>query len=220
MFIKQAPRTIDIGRLVILPIFTLLMIINIRVLTGEIKALDSVSPIKMARLIHCVLIACFYALSVFLYLIRSSAKATTNSFIAKTTAVIATFMPFAIPALSKPASNPDIMLFANLVTIFGMSLTLYSLSVLGRSFSIIPQARSLVRSGPYKVVRHPLYLGELIAILGVVLARFSISTMAVFCLLTALQIYRALQEERVLAGAFPEYEPYSMKSARFIPGIF
>ena len=91
---------------------------------------------------------------------------------------------------------------------------------LGRSVSIIPQARSLVQNGPYKFVRHPLYLGELIAILGIVTARFSIYAMSVFCLLVALQIYRAMQEERLLAGTFPEYESYSLKRARFIPGIY
>jgi protein-S-isoprenylcysteine O-methyltransferase Ste14 len=38
---------------------------------------------------------------------------------------------------------------------------------LGRSISILPQARQLVTSGPYAFVRHPLYLGEMTAMLGI-----------------------------------------------------
>ncbi len=204
----------------IVPVFSFLMAVNIAGVWGEIKALEPVSAIKAANLTHRVLIVCFYVLLIIFYFIRSSAKSTTNLFVVKTLAVSATFMPFAIPLLSRPITNPDIVLLANLVTILGMIITLYSLTALGRSFSIIPQARSLVRTGPYKVVRHPVYLGELIAILGIVLARFSISATAVFCLFTASQIYRALQEERVLTGAFPEYKSYFLKRARFIPGIF
>ncbi len=210
----------DKGKMVIVPLFGLFMVAQISGLYGEIIAPTSISLIKVATLVHRLLIVCFYALFVLLYLMRSSARATTNSFAAKTIAVIATFMPFSIPAVSQPINDPGIMLSANVVTILGVAITLCSLSVLGRSVSIIPQARSLVQNGPYKFVRHPVYLGELIAIFGIVLARFSLPAMAVFCLLTAAQIYRALQEERLLAGTFPEYESYSVKRARFIPGIY
>ncbi len=112
------------------------------------------------------------------------------------------------------------MFLASLVTICGIAIALYSLSTLGGSFSIIPQARRLVQTGPYKLVRHPVYLGELISILGIVLARPSAITMAIYCLLTALLIYRALWEEKLLADIFPEYETYSLRRARFIPGVF
>ena len=218
--INKTTRTMDAGRLMIVPLFTFLLVINIISIQKEMQAMDFISTLKAATLMHHALIVCFYALWVFLYLKRSSAKSTTNSIIAKTAAVVATFIPFAIPAVSRPVDHYGMMLLADLVTLSGMIITLYSLSALGRSVSIIPQARSLVQSGPYKVIRHPLYLGELIAVLGIVLARITLPAMALFCVLSALQIYRALEEERVLAGAFPEYDSYRMKSARFIPGVF
>lgn len=210
----------DIGRLVILPVFSSLLFINVFGFCEYVKALEPASTIKVARLIHLMLLLCFYSLVVFLYFMRYTAKSTANSLIAKAIAVIASFLPFAIPFLGSPSDNSDIMLFANLVTIFGMVVSIYSLSALGRNFSIIPQARTLVQTGPYKLVRHPLYLGEFIGLMGIVLARFSVSVMTVFCLIIALQIYRALQEERLLASIFPEYESYSLNKARFIPGIF
>lgn len=210
----------DVGRLIIVPIFGLFMISNMIAVYGEAVALEPLSTIKVAALMNRLLLICFYALLVFLYIIRSSARSTTRSLFAKTMAIISTFLPFTIPLLSRPSDNPAIMVSAGLVTITGIIITLYSLSKLGGSFSIIPQARRLVQNGPYKYVRHPVYLGELISILGVVLARPSTMAMAIYFLLTALLIYRALHEEKLLAGIFPEYETYSLRRARFIPGIY
>jgi len=210
----------DLGRLIILPVFGLLLVANIAVVYNDIKALMPVNTIKVATLIHHLLLLCFYALLVLLYVIRFSAKSTTRSFVTKTMAVVATFLPFIIPLLSRPSDNPSILLLSSLVTICGISIALYSLSTLGRSFSIIPQARRLVQAGPYKLVRHPVYLGELISIFGVVLARPSSMALAVYCLLVALLIYRAVQEEKLLAGIFPEYETYCLRRARFLPGVF
>jgi protein-S-isoprenylcysteine O-methyltransferase Ste14 len=220
MSTKQIKHRIDAGRMIILPIFGLLLVANIARVFVDAKALEPVSTIKVATLIHHLLLVFFNALLVTLYIIRSAAKSTTRSFITKTIAVFATFLPFAIPLLSRPSDNPNVLLLASMVTIFGIAIAIYSLSTLGRSFSIIPQARKVVQTGPYKLVRHPVYLGELISIFGVVLARPSTIAMAIYCLLTALLIYRALQEEKLLVGIFPEYETYSLKRARFIPGIF
>jgi protein-S-isoprenylcysteine O-methyltransferase Ste14 len=51
----------------------------------------------------------------------------------------------------------------------GIALALYALWTLGRSFGIAPADRGLVRAGPYRWVRHPMYLGELIALCGAVI---------------------------------------------------
>lgn len=210
----------DAGRLIIVPVFGLLLAANIAGFCGDVKAFQPVSTVKVAVLIHRLLLVCFYALLVYFYIIRSAARSTTRSFAAKTAAVVATFLPFAMPALGWPSENPGLMLFSNMVILFGIALALYSIRTLGGSFSIIPQARKLVQTGPYKIVRHPVYLGELISLLGVVLARPSTGALVIYCLLTALLIYRAVQEEKILAGAFPEYKTYSLRRARFIPGIF
>ncbi len=220
MLTSQRIHKIDAGRLMIIPLFTLLLVVNILGIREDVNALETISTIKVATLIHHMLVVIFYALVVFLYFIRSAAKSTTKSLIAKTLAFVTSFLPFAIPFLGSSSDNSGIMLSANVITVFGMIISLYSLGSLGKSFSIIPQARTLVQTGPYKLVRHPLYLGEFVSLMGIVLARFSISAMTIFCLFIALQIYRALQEETLLASAFPEYESYSLMKARFIPGIF
>lgn len=210
----------DMGRLTILPVFTLLVVTNLIGAYDCAMAFEPVTLIKVATLIHTMLVICFYVLVVFLYLIRNSARTTTSSLTVKIIAVVSSFLPFAIPLSGRPLENPGMLLSANLITIFGIFISLYSLLSLGESFSIIPQARKLVQTGPYKLVRHPLYLGEFISLTGIVLARFSMAGMIIFFVFTALQTYRAIQEEKLLAGVFHEYESYSMKSARFIPGIF
>ncbi len=213
-------RILDLGRLLILPVFTMLLVANILAVHEDMTFSGPFNAIWTAKLVHQVLLVCFYALIIYLYFIRSAASSTTRSYTAKIVAVAATFLPFLIPLTSQPLDDTEIILFASAVSVSGMAMTLYSLGALGKSFSIIPQARTLVQTGPYKFVRHPLYLGELISILGIVLGRFSISAIAIYFLIMALQIYRASQEERLLAGMFPAYASYALKKARFLPGIY
>jgi hypothetical protein len=49
---------------------------------------------------------------------------------------------------------------ASLLILVGNGFAVYVLTCLGRSFSILPESRRLETSGPYRVVRHPLYLAE------------------------------------------------------------
>jgi protein-S-isoprenylcysteine O-methyltransferase Ste14 len=74
--------------------------------------------------------------------------------------------------------------------------------------------------GPYRFVRQPIYIGEITGVLGLTLAGVSIAKIFVFLLLVGCQVYRSIQEEKLLAAAFPEYADYAAKTARFLPGLF
>jgi protein-S-isoprenylcysteine O-methyltransferase Ste14 len=91
---------------------------------------------------------------------------------------------------------------------------------LGKSFSVVPQARRLVRMGPYSVVRHPMYLAEEVALLGCLLRFFSPQTLALFLAHCALQIARILFEEKLLRRAFPDYREYARSTSRLIPYVW
>src|SRR5437763_13119261 len=52
----------------------------------------------------------------------------------------------------------------------GLVFAIASVAFLGRCFGVLPDVRGLVTRGPYRLVRHPLYLGELTALLGVAIA--------------------------------------------------
>jgi protein-S-isoprenylcysteine O-methyltransferase Ste14 len=95
-----------------------------------------------------------------------------------------------------------------------------SVAVLGRCFGVLPDVRGLVTRGPYRLVRHPLYLGELTAGLGIVLgASGRLPALAAWVLCVGLQLTRTAYEERALRAEFPEYGPYAERTRRLIPGV-
>jgi protein-S-isoprenylcysteine O-methyltransferase Ste14 len=91
---------------------------------------------------------------------------------------------------------------------------------LGRSFSLLPEARRLVTDGPYRRIRHPLYLAGLVGSLGVMLQYTQPWALLVVLAAFTLQILRMNYEEQVLSRAFPEYETYATRSWRLIPGVY
>lgn len=87
-------------------------------------------------------------------------------------------------------------------------LTVWGMGALGRSFSITVEARALVTSGPYRWVRHPVYLGELLTAVAVCGWRFSAANVALAVALAAVQLWRARLEEQKLARHFPDFSAW------------
>lgn len=137
----------------------------------------------------------------------------------RVSALAGTFLLLALVALPQDELHPAIRSLAIILIVCGSALSVYSLYWLGRSFSIMAQARKLVTGGPYGIVRHPLYVSEAIASLGVVLNQFSPEAVALFVLQLAFQLRRAANEERVLRAEFPEYESYARSTPRIFPDI-
>ena len=104
--------------------------------------------------------------------------------------------------------------------LFGQFFCVVALLQLGRSLSVMPEARRLVTHGLYARIRHPLYLAEAIATLGVVAQFRSPEALALVVVQFAIQIWRMREEEKVLEAAFPDYAAYRMRTARLIPGIY
>ncbi len=96
-------------------------------------------------------------------------------------------------------------------------LAVVTVSFLGRSLSVMPEARRLVTSGPYVLVRHPLYLCEIMGVVAICLQYRSLSATALFALIVMLQVARARWEESVLVRAFPEFSAYRSHTPFLIP---
>jgi protein-S-isoprenylcysteine O-methyltransferase Ste14 len=107
----------------------------------------------------------------------------------------------------------------------GMALRWYSIRVLGRFFTTqvaIAKDQHVVEQGPYRWVRHPSYLGGLVALFGfgMTLTNWLSAVLPVVCLLAA-YVYRIPLEERALVrGLGPAYSGYMGRTWRLIPFVY
>jgi protein-S-isoprenylcysteine O-methyltransferase Ste14 len=117
------------------------------------------------------------------------------------------------------ATSSAALLASSGVVIVGTLWTIWSLAALGRCFGLLPEVRGLVTSGPYRLVRHPVYLGEIISAVGLLLAKPSVAIVLIFLAFVGLQFWRTSFEEQALTSAFPDaYPAYAGHVARLVPG--
>jgi len=99
--------------------------------------------------------------------------------------------------------------------LLGNGLDLWGYATLFRSFSIVPEARALVTHGPFRWVRHPIYLGQFLAQAGIWLffAADHGGWIAYYLGFCVLQLVRIGWEERVLEAAFGDaYRAFRRRS--------
>ena len=113
----------------------------------------------------------------------------------------------------KVSAHVATMLFLALIAVM-------TLAQLGRSFSVMPEARTLVTAGLYSRIRHPLYMAEAVATLGVFLQYRSLGAALLVAAQFAVQLWRMHEEEKVLEAQFPDYAGYRARTARLLPGVY
>jgi protein-S-isoprenylcysteine O-methyltransferase Ste14 len=75
---------------------------------------------------------------------------------------------------------------------------MYAKAYLGRSFGIVAAHRGVVFAGPYRIVRHPIYLGYFVTHVGFLLANWSSRNVAIYIVVYFSQVARILSEEQIL----------------------
>jgi protein-S-isoprenylcysteine O-methyltransferase Ste14 len=109
------------------------------------------------------------------------------------------------------------------VQLAALALSLWARLAFGvRSFHVAanPTEGSLVRSGPYRFVRHPIYAAVcLFAWAGALANRAPVGLLFVV-LLTAGAVARILCEEALLVERYPEYRDYARGTKRLVPFVF
>src|ERR1700682_5459727 len=173
-------------------------------------------------LVNRILTVAFFAFLVAIYAIRSKAIAKDHNPVAVVAALTGSFVLYGLFLIPGQGRSTSVWVLAasDLCLAFGMILALYSLTYLGKRFSIVPEARGLVTSGPHQLVPHPIYLGQIIAGVGLVLPTLFTLHILLFAVFLGAQIMRTHFEERILRGTYPQYEAYATHTRRLIPLVF
>lgn len=157
---------------------------------------------------------------VFLLIVRRTPLRKHAGLVPRAIAFLGCYLGIAFLVLPVQPPHNYLMDVSAFLIFSGMGFAFFSLFWLGRSFSIMPESRKLVTSGPYSFVRHPLYLGEQVALVGVALQCTSPVALALFVLQICCQLTRMTYEEKVLVESFPEYEAYCADTARILPWLY
>jgi protein-S-isoprenylcysteine O-methyltransferase Ste14 len=108
------------------------------------------------------------------------------------------------------------------IFLLGLALAIWARVYLGRNWGMPMTEKAdpeLVTTGPYSVIRHPIYSGLILAMVGTTVA-ISLYWLIAVVLLGAYFIYSAVMEERYMAGLFPDaYPRYKQATKMLIPYI-
>jgi protein-S-isoprenylcysteine O-methyltransferase Ste14 len=132
-------------------------------------------------------------------------------------ALLGTFLLTVLAMLPRKEISLMALAISCSFVVVGMLSSFIVLRWLGKAFSIMAEARRLVTHGPYRYVRHPLYVCEEIAVIGIFIQVVSPVALIVLIAHAGFQVRRMLNEERVLQAVFPEYENYARRTPRLIP---
>lgn len=136
-------------------------------------------------------------------------------------ALITTAATLVLPCLMRPVARSTGVLGAAAV---GMELcgVIFSQAAriwMGRSFGLLPANRGIVCTGPFRLVRHPIYLGWLLLTAGYALAFPDWRNLLIVAATIPFMMWRIVLEERVLSRD-PAYVRYRAQvRSRLVPGL-
>jgi protein-S-isoprenylcysteine O-methyltransferase Ste14 len=212
-------RQIDFGRVGAVVLFALTACSNVATLVVRMAGSEPTWQ-KATETASSILALSFCAFVVRAYLRRGRANATDRGFAVWLAAPVATVVPLAMAAVpSRPGGVLRTVVELGL-TIAGLSWSVWSVRCLASNLSIVPQARAAITHGPYRLVRHPLYVGEMVALSGLALHVGRWPAALVLAAEVLLQVYRARREERLLIQVVPGYATYAARTRRLIPGVW
>lgn len=155
------------------------------------------------------------SLPVLMLLLRTPGQIATTWY-AWTIAFIGTFGPL----LVVPATGAiEPVYVAGLLMAAGLLISIAAKICLNRSFGIVAANRGVKRTGPYRLVRHPMYFGYLLTHIGFLLLNPALWNLAVYAVTWSAILLRIPAEERFL-GRDPAYRSYAARVRyRLIPGL-
>jgi protein-S-isoprenylcysteine O-methyltransferase Ste14 len=106
------------------------------------------------------------------------------------------------------------------IQLAGLLVQIYAKWSLRRSFGLLPANRGVIVAGPYRVVRHPMYLGYLVTDIGFLVANFGVRNVVVVVAQWTLQVVRIVKEEQLLSKDATYREYMSRVRYRLVHGVF
>lgn len=110
------------------------------------------------------------------------------------------------------------------IEFLGIALAVWALVTMRKTkLNIAPQPRKgaiLVTSGPYAIIRHPMYTSIVLAITPLIIAHWDNNRFVLLMFLYANLMLKLLFEESLLRTYFDRYEEYMKRSWRVIPKVF
>lgn len=120
--------------------------------------------------------------------------------------------------------NDNIRLIGLLFTIIGFFLMNWSIVVLGQHFSLnvtIQNNHKLIKDGPYRIIRHPRYLGIIVFLVGIPLTFSSILPLILDIIVIGILLWRIKDEEELMRIEFKdEWDEYKESTYSLIPYIY
>ena len=163
----------------------------------------------------------FYVMLAWATLIRAKPLAKAAGWRPRAEALLGSYLSFALPFLpTRTDLGAAGLLVSAACILVGIGLAVVILLRLRHSFSVMAEARRLVTGGPYAIVRHPLYLAEELAMLGIFIQYASVPAALIVAAQVFFQLQRMRNEEAVLRRTFPEYDAYAARTARLVPGVW
>ena len=206
--------------------FLLLVSVGNLIAFFEGQHVQTMSAVVVATAIAArVAFATFLLLLLLLFIVRLGPVAKAPGIGARLVALTGTFLPTFFGLLPRYDESAPLNLASFSCIAAGNALSVYGLSYLSRSASIMAEARRLVTTGPYRFVQHPVYLFEALAIVGAMLTYLwppwvATAALAIFAGYVWCQLRRMRNEEGVLDATFPEYPEYKKRTARLVPGLY
>ena len=175
-----------------------------------------------------ILLSIFLWFAIFAYwIIRSKAKGILNEIVGLSKLIFSGLILYVPAFLSINHFNYKQFLVTNIIgliiTIFGFVVCVLAREYLSHNWSgkvTIQEKNTLIQSGPYKIIRHPIYSGVLVMMLGssVIIGNVFDFVWVLFCLFGLLR--KSKQEETLLKNEFGEaYIEYSKQTKMIIPYI-
>jgi len=173
-----------------------------------------------------VLASVFSLIQVLLFLAHEPPSAKDNRIVMRALPIVATFLlPTLVtfapagPHLGHVPEHWDAE--AAVVVLAAVSLGIWALLTLSTSFSLSPEVRRLAATGPYRLVRHPVYLAEVVTGFAIAVSAGELTLVVGALGLLVLQVIRLTAEEQLLAAHLPGYEALSRDTVyRLVPGVW